>query len=267
MKPLNIFILGKNRECQTKALVDSWQKHLQGTVEVKFTILYDESHKDTQYHVTAYRKFLQDYNHLNFVKVEYDSTPPNIEDYFVLDEYNLVLPDTAIFTVDFDLSHLSQISEYDVLDLFKGLNRQKNSIVVHPSEFFSQAHIWKREGHLYSIEKEGEAFEQLPNTLPCKYYGKIFYHTSHVPFGGCHITPHYDRKIYFYPVSPCFINALNTAHPFIDFYNLEYKKEYNPYAFSTRYMCGESIDIDEISNYSPNALLDQRPYKFKRSFL
>ena len=32
-------------------------------------------------------------------------------------------------------------------------------------------------------------------------------------------------------------------------------------------MCGESIDIDEISNYSPNALLDQRPYKFKRSFL
>ena len=78
MKPLNIFILGKNRECQTKALVDSWQKHLQGTVEVKFTILYDESHKDTQYHVTAYRKFLQDYNHLNFIKVEYDSTPPNI---------------------------------------------------------------------------------------------------------------------------------------------------------------------------------------------
>ena len=39
MKPLNIFILGKNRECQTKALVDSWQKHLQGTVEVLLYIL------------------------------------------------------------------------------------------------------------------------------------------------------------------------------------------------------------------------------------
>lgn len=259
MKPLNIFILSKNRECQTKALIDSLQKHLQGSVEIKFTILYDESHKDTQYHVISYKKFLQDYNQLNFIKVEYDNNPPNVEEYFVLDEYNLVLPDNTIFTMNFDLSYLSQISEYDILDLFKGLNRQKNSVVVHTSEFLSQVQIWKREGYLYSIEREGEAFEQLPKTLPYKYYGKIFYHNSHVSFD--------DRKIYFYPLSPCFINGLNKAHEFIDFYNLEYPKEYNPYAFSTRYMCGESINIDEISNYSPNALLDQRPYKFKRSFL
>jgi hypothetical protein len=257
MKPLNIFILSKNRECQTKALIDSLQKHLQNTIEIKFTILYDETHTDTQYHVISYRKFLRDYNHLNFISVSYDNNPPNVEDYFITDEYNLVLPDTTIFTLDFDLSFLSNINEHDILDLFKGLNRQKNS--VHSSEFLSEVQCWKREGYLYSIEKEGRAFEQLPKNLPYKYYGKIFYHTSNITFD--------DRKIYFYPLSPCFINAVNKAHDFIDFYNLPYIKEYNPYAFSTRYMCGESIDIDEISNYSPNALLDQRPYKFKRSFL
>ena len=256
MKTLNIFILSKNRECQAKALIDSLQKHLQNTINLKFTILYDETHKDTQYHVIAYRKFLRDYNHLNFISVDYDN-PPNIEDYFVSDEYNLVLPDTTIFTLDFDISYLFSITEYDILDLFKGLNRQKNSINLHNSEFLSEVQRWKREGYLYSIEKEGKAFEQLSKNFPYKYYGKIFYHISTVPFD--------DRKIYFYPFSPCFINALNKAHDFIDYYNLQYLKEYNPYAFSTRYMCGESIDIDEISGYSPNAILDQRPYKFKKS--
>lgn len=257
MKPLNIFILGKDRECQTKALIDSLYKHLKNHIPINITVFYDDSNRETYFHVISYKKFLKEYPHVNFINVNYSTEPPNIENYFVPNEYNLVLPDTTIFTIDFDITHLSSISEDDILDLFKGLNRQKLSINNESSKFLSEVHTWKREGNVYSIEKEGIAFEQLPKTIPHKYYGKIFFHNTNITFE--------NKKIYFYPLSPCFINAINKVNDFIDYYNIELPKEYNAYAFSTRYMCGEYIDINEIANYTPNSVLHQYPYKFKKS--
>lgn len=254
MKTLNIFILGKERELELKALLDSFFKYSLSKVPVKITVFYDDSNRETFYHHITYNKFLKEYSHFKFIQVNYNENPPNIEDYLVPGEYNLVLPDNTIFTQDFDLSKLEQITDEDILDLFKGLNRQKNSINVAKSLFLSEAHTWKSEGALYSIEKEGVAFEQLPKHNHFKYYGKIFVHNTLKQFE--------DKKVYFFPFSPCFINALNTVHEYIDFYDIDLPKEYNAYAFSIRYMNGETIDLDEMKNYTPNALLDQYRYKF-----
>ena len=257
MKTLNIFILGKERELELKALLDSFFKYSVTKIPLKITVFYDDSNRETYYHHVSYNQFLPEYSHFNFIKVNYNEDPPKIEDYLVAHEYNLVLPDNTIFTQYFDLACLETLDSESILDLFKGMNRQKKSINEGKSIFLSESHSWKKEGNLYSLEKEGLAFEQFSKDNHFKYYGKIFVHNTQKSFE--------DKKIFFYPISPCFINALNTVHSFIDFYDIDLPKEYNPYAFSIRYMSGEIVNIDEMEGYSSNAVLDQYPYKFKKS--
>jgi glycosyl transferase family 25 len=255
MKTLNIFILSKERELELSALLDSFFKHSVSKIPLKITIFYDDSNRETYYHHITYNKFIKENTHWKFIQVNYNDNPPNIDEYLVTGEYNLVLPDNTIFTQDFDLKKLENLQDDDVLDLFKGMNRQKNSVNVAKSLFLSEAHKWDYNDGLYSIEKEGDAFEQIPSTHNhFRYYGKIFVHNAEKPF--------FDRKIFFYPISPCFINALNEVHTYIDFYDIDVPKQYNPYAFSVRYMCGEIIDLSDMAGYTSNAILDQYEYKF-----
>lgn len=256
MKTLNLFILTKSRELQLKALLDSFFKYSTKHVPLKVHILFDNNNKENHFHRGSFHRFKNEISHFNLIEVSYDNKPPVIENYFVNNEYNLVLPDNTIFTQKFDLTQLEHIKDDEILDLFKGLNRQKNSIDVAKSSFLSQVEHWKREGKLYSIEKEGIAFEQLPKHDNFKYYGKIFIPNNDVNFA--------ERKIFFYPISPCFINGINKVCEQIDFYDVDTLKEYNPYGFSIRYVCGEQIDIDEMKDFSPNSLMYQYPYKFKK---
>jgi len=216
MNNLNIFILAKDRELQLKALLDSFFKYSKKFVPLKITILYDSTYKDNSFHRGTYERYKKEISHFKLIPVDYD-TPPIIEEYFVENEYNLLLPDNVIFTQDFDLTCIKKLQEHEALDLFKGLNRQKNSIDIAKSSFLTEVGKWIREGSLYSLEKEDLAFEQLPKHNHFKYYGKIFLHKKSINFS--------NKKILFFPLSPCF--------------------------------------IDEMKNFSPNSIMYQYPRKFK----
>lgn len=255
-KKLNIFILTKDRELQLKALLDSFFSYSKKHIPLKVTVFFDNNNNETWFHRHTFERFKKEIGHFDLINADFTANPPVLERHFVQDEYNLVLPDSAVFTQDFDLSVLEELNESDILDLFKGMNRQKNSIDVQKSSFLSDAGVWERKGSLYFLEKEGDAFEQLRKDNHFRYYGKIFVNND-IEFSS--------KRIFFYAISPCFINAINEVHPFIDFYDIDTPKEYNPYAFSVRYSVGEHIDIDEMNGFSPNSLMYQYRHKFKKS--
>jgi GR25 family glycosyltransferase involved in LPS biosynthesis len=261
-KIINLIILTKNRDLQARALLETFFYFSQSHIPVKITILYDDEEHENWVHRDVTFKFRNDFSYINFIKVS--DIDINIEDYFVNDQYNLVLPDNAIFTTDFDLKYLYEVDDDGVLDLFKGLNRQKKSCNIEQigleERFFSQVHMWTRDSyaHLFKIPNGEHCFESVPNSGYFKYYGKIF-----VP--NASTVDIVDRPHYFYPVSPCFINAINTVAR-VDYYDVEQLIEYNPYALATRYLCGETIDIDDLKNFSPNSLIYQYNYKFNTKF-
>jgi len=259
-KFLNLIIISKNRDLQASALMETFFYFNQSNSPVRITILYDDEEHENWVHRDVTFKFRSDFSYINFVKVS--NIDINIEDYFVNDQYNLVLPDNAIFTTNFDLKYLYEVHDDGVLDLFKGLNRQKKSCNIEEVEerFFSQVHMWTRDlhTHLFKIPNGTHCFESVSDSGYFKYYGKIF-----IPSASS--ADILDRTHYFYPVSPCFINAINTVAR-IDYYDVEPLIEYNPYALAIRYLCGEHIDIDDLKDFSPNSLIYQYKYKFKTKF-
>lgn len=257
--PLNILILFKNRDLQTKALLESLYFFMQSYYPIHIKILYDDVSSISHMHRGATLQFKYEFSHLSFEKVVYDDTF-EVEKYFIQDEYNLVLPDNTIFTLPFDLKHLYELDSHDVLDLFKGLNRQKQS-VNQREEFLFGVYNWNRhvDDYLYHIQNGQVYFETVPDVSPMKYYGKIFI-PNNTP------TDILERKHYFYPLSPCFINAINTVNTTIDFYDVDTTNMNNAYGLALKYLCGEKIDVEKLHGVSTNSLIYQHNFSYLTKF-
>lgn len=248
MKNVNIIIQSKDRALQVKALLESFFLNMTRYHPVKFTVLYDDSNREVFFHADTYRTLQNEYSYANFIRVSYKEGF-DIASYFNEGEYNLVLPDNAIFSCPFDLHALYEIDDGDILDLFKGLNRQMNI----NGTFRHEVGVWKRDTELYYLDSHVDCFESLDASN--KYYGKIF-------LSRFNESP---NKTHFYPISPVFINGVNTVEE-IDAYSLDDIIEYNPYALCTRYMIGEKINVRELQFYSPNTIVDQYFFKFELPF-
>ena len=82
--------------------------------------------------------------------------------------------------------------------------------------------------------------------------GKIFKHQS---------KDLNSLKHYFYPLSPCFVNNINSETK-LDNYESENLRDYASYSLCLRFLMGESIDIKEIQNFSPNKTSTEYRFKF-----
>ncbi len=254
---LNIFILFKNRDLQAKALIESFYYCMQSYYPVNITILYDDVSAVSHMHRGATLQFKNEFYHISFVKVNHESC--NIEEYFVPDEFNLVVPDNLLFTLPFNLKHLVELESEDVLDLLKGLNRQKKSVNEREGFLFGVHHLNRHvDDYLYHVENGNTYFESVPDVTPFKYYGKIF-----IPNASTKDVM--ERKHYFYPISPCFINAINTVSPAIDFYDVELTNMNNAYGLALKYLCGETIDVQSLKDFSSNSIIYQKNLTYKTS--
>lgn len=258
-KTLNIIILFKNRDLQFKALVESLYHCLESYQPIKFTVIYDVTSDLSHMHTGATLKLIDEFNYMKFVKVSHKEKI-NIEEYFVKDELNLVLPDNVIFTLPFNLKHLVEVEHDEVLDLFKGLNRQKTSINEREGFLFG-TNEFKRlpNDYLYHIDNGRVFFESVPDETPFKYYGKIF-----IPSASDKDV--LERKHYFFPMSPCFINAINTITPSIDFYDVDLTNANNAYGLALKYLGGEKIDVTKLKGTTPNNIINKQEFSYITQF-
>ena len=246
MRKLNIIILSKNRALQCQALIESLFLNLKSYYPVSFKILYNDEDKEHFFNPNSYRKLKSLYSYITFESTSFDDNF-NINDFLVSDELNLILTDSTIFTLPFDLDELNYIDfDNSVLDLFKGINRQLNE----NGNYRYDAHKWKKEDYLYVIESNSDVFELFSGIVPNM--GKIFKHQS---------KDLNSLKHYFYPLSPCFVNNINSETK-LDNYESENLRDYASYSLCLRFLMGESIDIKEIQNFSPNKTSTEYRFKF-----
>jgi glycosyl transferase family 25 len=246
MKKLNIIILSKNRALQCQALIESLFLNLKSYYPVFFKIIYNDEDKEHFFNPNSYRKLKSLYSYITFENISFDSNF-DINNFLVPDELNLILTDNTIFTLPFDLDELNYIDfDNSVLDLFKGINRQLNE----NGSYRYDAHKWKKEDYLYVIESNSDAFESFLGIVPN--IGKIFKHQ----FKDLN-----NLKHYFYPLAPCFVNDINSEDG-LDVYESENLRDYASYSLCLRFLMGESIDIKEIQNYSPNRISTEYRFKF-----
>jgi len=246
MRKLYITVLSKNRSLQFQSLIDSLFLNIKKYYPLTIKVLYNDKDDDHFFNPNAYRKLKSSYEHIEFKNVEFDNTF-NIHEYFIKDELNLFLTDNILFTLPLDLYEIGSIDfDNSVLDLFKGINRQKNT----NNTYRYDAHKWKQDNKLYYIENNDEAFETTPLIHPC--IGKIFLANDK----DVNI-----QKTYFFPLSPCFINSINSESG-VDNYSTDNIIEYGTYALCTRYLMGEKIDVSKSQGYSPNTILDEYRYEF-----
>ena len=246
MKKLYITVLSKNRSLQFQSLIDSLFLNIKKYYPLTIKVLYNDKDDDHFFNPNAYRKLKSSYEHIEFKNVDFDNTF-NIHEYFIKDELNLFLTDNVLFTLPLDLYEIGSIDfDNSVLDLFKGINRQKNT----NNTYRYDAHKWKQDNKLYYIENNDEAFETTPLIHPC--IGKIFLANDK----DVNI-----QKTYFFPLAPCFINSINSESG-VDNYSTDDIIEYGTYALCTRYLMGERIDVSKSQGYSPNTILDEYRYEF-----
>ena len=102
MRKLNIIILSKNRALQCQALIESLFLNLKSYYPVSFKILYNDEDKEHFFNPNSYRKLKSLYSYITFESTSFDDNF-NINDFLVSDELNLILTDSTIFTLPFDL--------------------------------------------------------------------------------------------------------------------------------------------------------------------
>jgi hypothetical protein len=148
MRKLYITVLSKNRSLQFQSLIDSLFLNIKKYYPLTIKVLYNDKDDDHFFNPNAYRKLKSSYEHIEFKNVEFDDTF-NIHEYFIKDELNLFLTDNILFTLPLDLYEIGSIDfDNSVLDLFKGINRQKNT----NNTYRYDAHKWKQDNKLYYIE-------------------------------------------------------------------------------------------------------------------
>ena len=248
MEKLNIIILSKDRYIQIKALIESFYLNLKNRYVVDFTVINDTNLTDNYQVKHSFEKLKRELTYIKCESLNFND-PLILDRFFVKDEFNLVLSDNVVFSYPFDLDCLGTLENDEVLDLFKGVNR----VIKIDGGYVNDVYNWGRKDSLYYIENGvlgsfDDATIKIPN------HGKIF------KVNDKQIN---DRRHYFFPISPCFINTINYMES-IDFYEKNKTIEYGSYALGLRHILGETIDVNELQYFSPNKIVENYRYKFKR---